>query len=391
MRSTAGGMLFGGVSVVLSQIQVVNATGVAGLLTQALDFAAPLLDGDASGGNMTDSQRYLSSRVIELMISRLTITGGIAGGVALLYALLVVCSLFFVYRSHIFAARNGSLYSAQMDRHNQRPTAASELPGIMFSHVLVGVLLSFAVFWLLIFAFSFETVRHVAMNSTLKLMLALLTVNIVWGILHFVFSIVIRKNFFIRDFFIFSIFDFVETYLSIASNAIVGLIRIVIGAAVTLLLFITPVSPLFGWTPLILLDFSFKAWRGLILNDSIYLNPVVRLAVSCFRRGFPEDRPPETPQRVRVRRMFWRAVMKVTSHVECISFLGGVLKFACQARFPKVYENVMVSDVVEPGQHLIAVRVEERRLEDIEPMEPMDLSAGEEMDEGRPLIEYSRL
>ncbi len=50
----------------------------------------------------------------------------------------------------------------------------------------------------------------------------------------------------------------------------------------------------------------------------------------------------------------------------------------------------MISDVVEPGQHLMAVRVEQGRdLEDLEPMEPMQLS--EDSDEGRQLIEYSRL
>ena len=105
LRVSAGGMLFGGASIVLSQLQVFNATGVAGLLAQALDFAAPLLDGDAI--NSTDAQRYLSSTVIEMMISRLTITGLLAASIAVCYALLVVFSLFFVYRSHIFAARDG--------------------------------------------------------------------------------------------------------------------------------------------------------------------------------------------------------------------------------------------------------------------------------------------
>jgi hypothetical protein len=308
LGAEGGAMLLGGGSLVLSQLQVINATGIAGLLTQALDFAAPLLDGDSSGGNLTDSQRYLSSRVIETMLNRLIVTGAIAGCVAVVYAVAVLCTLCCVYKRQMFAARNGSLYSVQFDRHSQRPTAASELPGIMFSHVLVGILLSFGIVWLLVFAFSFATVRQVAMNSTLKLLLALLTVNIVWGVLHFVFSIVIRKGFFIRDFFVFTLFDFVETYLSIASSAILGLVRILVGAAATVLLFVTPVVPLLGWTPLILIDFSYKAWRGLILNDSIHLNPVVQVAVACFRQPLDRD---ESPERVRVRRMFWRAVMKV--------------------------------------------------------------------------------
>ena len=302
------------------------------------------------------------------MTQRLTLTGAIAGFVAVVYAAVVLCTLFCVYRSQMFAARNGSLYSVQFDRHNQRPTAASELPGIMFSHVLVGILLSFGIFWLLIFAFSFEAVRQVAMNSTLKLLLALLTVNIVWGVLHFAFSIVIRKGFYIRDFFVFSLFDFVETYLSVASSAILGVVRIVVGAAATVLLFVTPVAPLLGWTPLILLDFSYKAWRGLLLNDSIHLNPVVQVAAACFRQ--PADRG-EPPERVRVRRMFWRAVMK--------------------ARFPRVFEDVHVGDAVAPGQLRASLRVDKEEKQDMEPMPLMPLSGEEDSDEGRPLIEYSTL
>ncbi len=47
-----------------------------------------------------------------------------------------------------------------------------------------------------------------------------------------------------------------------------------------------------------------------------------------------------------------------------------------------------MADVVQPGQHVMAVRVESRH----DDLEPMPLSGeGTDSDEGRPLIEYSRL
>lgn len=101
-----------------------------------------------------------------------------------------------------------------------------------------------------------------------------LTTKLGLSILHFLFSIVIRNGFDIRNFFIYSLFDLVETFLAVASSSLYAVIRIIIGFGATILMFITPIYTLFGWQPLILLDFSFKAWRGLILNDSYYLNPV---------------------------------------------------------------------------------------------------------------------
>ncbi len=364
----SSGLLLGGAAIVLSQMDIINATGVGGLVAQSLDFAAPLLDGDTSGVGISDSRRYLSSAVMESVTERMVITGAVAAGIAALYALVIIFSLLFVYKRQMYAARNGTLFSVQFDRNNQRPTAASELPGIMFSHVLVGVLMSFAVFWLLIFAFSFAAVREFAMNSSLKLLLTLLTVNIVWGVLHFVFSVVIRKGFYIRDFFIFSLFDFVENFLSIASSAILGLVRIIVGAAATILLFVTPVVPLLGWTPLILIDFSYKAWRGLILNDSIHMNPVVQVAVACFKDPIDRD---ESPRRLQARRMWWRTVMKT--------------------RFPSVFEHVRVADVVRPGQHRLAVRVEKSGKGKSEEERPLISDGEDDDDEGRPLIEYARM
>jgi hypothetical protein len=55
-----------------------------------------------------------------------------------------------------------------------------------------------------------------------------------------------------------------------------------------------------------------------------------------------------------------------------------------------VYDDVMVADVVAPGQHVLAVRVDDPRGK-LEEYEAMPLSGESDSDEGRPLIEYSRM
>jgi hypothetical protein len=59
-----------------------------------------------------------------------------------------------------------------------------------------------------------------------------------------------------------------------------------------------------------------------------------------------------------------------------------------KARFPQVYEDVMVAEVVAPGQHLMAVRVEDPKGK-MEDFEAMQLTGDSDSDEGRPLIEYA--
>ena len=327
MRSDVGQALSA-----LSQTEVIEGAGFGGLIAQAFDFAAPLLDGAPIPSNFTDfgsAMVYLSDSVSVAMADRLTFTGLIATCLSAVYCLLVVLSLVYVYRLHMFKARDGTLFASnQFNRADQRPTAASELPGIMFSHVLLGNLLFFAVLWGVMFLFSFSVVRQVVVDSTGKLILTLFTINIVWGIIHFLFSVVIRKNHFIRDLFVFSIFDFVETFLSIASSAALAIVRIIIAMAANVLLFITPVVPMLGWTPTILVDFSFKSWRGLILNDSIHLNPVVNVFVDALKN--PVDLPEESAKLRQVRRMFWRAV--------------------CKARFGPQHFTARVADVKMPRE-----------------------------------------
>lgn len=164
------------------------------------------------------------------------------------------------YKHHIFASRVGALPDS-FDRHGVRPTAASELPGIMAAHTLTGVVAMFFVFWIVSFVFSFEIVRTTSWAFVRPYFLTLLSVNIFWFILHFIFSVAIRDGYDIRNRWVFSLFDFIETFLATVTAILYAIVRLLIGFTATLVLFMNPCVPLMGYSPLILFDFSFKVIR----------------------------------------------------------------------------------------------------------------------------------
>ncbi|MBO0201101.1 hypothetical protein, partial [Vibrio alginolyticus] len=80
-----------------------------------------------------------------------------------------------------------------------RPTAASELPGMMAAHALTGILIVFFISWCTSFLLSFEIVRTSSWKSIRPYFLTLFTSNVFWAAVHFVFSIVIRSGYDIRS------------------------------------------------------------------------------------------------------------------------------------------------------------------------------------------------